>query len=170
MTASGSTMLDVVLDANVIVGLLDDHDVLASRATDVLNRLRTDGFRSVLLDICVGEAISVICRRSRERKSEPPDLGVALARIRAAGERGEIRFVSKNAERLLPDLLAIVEATGGVLNFNDALLVALQRAGAIGDVASFDQGLDTAPGFRRDPVVGLPEPLAKPVRPNKPIL
>lgn len=142
-------MSDVVLDANVIVGLLDDHDVLALRSTEILTRLRANGSRPVLLDICVGEAISVICRRSRERKAAPPDLLAALAKVRAAAERGEIRFVAKQSEQLLPNLLAIVEATGGVLNFNDALLVALQRTGAIEDVVSFDQGLDAAPGFRR---------------------
>ena len=79
-------MADVVLDANVLVGLLDDHDVLASRSIAMLAQLRTAGARPVLLDICVGEAISVICRRSRERKFNPPDLARALARIRSAEE------------------------------------------------------------------------------------
>jgi predicted nucleic acid-binding protein len=142
-------MADVVLDANVLVGLLDDHDVLAPRAAEVVARLRAEGSRPVLLDICVGEAISVICRRSRERKTDPPSLVAALARIRGAAERGEVRFVARDSERLLPDVLGIVEVTGGVLNFNDALLVALQRAGMIEEVASFDQGLDSALGFRR---------------------
>ncbi|HRI66029.1 MAG TPA: hypothetical protein PK156_17395 [Polyangium sp.] len=49
----------------------------------------------------------------------------------------------------MPTILGIIETTGGVLNFNDALLVALQQAGLIEEVASFDQGLDKAPGFRR---------------------
>jgi hypothetical protein len=80
---------------------------------------------------------------------DPPHLATALARIRGAAERGEIRFVAQKSELLLPELLRIIEETGGVLNFNDALLVALQRAGVVGDVASFDVGLDTAPGFRR---------------------
>ena len=82
-------------------------------------------------------------------EANPPDLATTLARIRGAADRGEIRFVAKESERLLPELLRIIEETGGVVNFNDALLVALQRRGAIGDVASFDQGLDTASGFRR---------------------
>lgn len=142
-------MADVVLDANVIVGWLDEHDVLAPRSADLFRRLRAEGSLPVLLDICVGEAVSVICRRSSERRSNPPDLAMAISRIRGAAMRGEIRFVAKESEWLLPDLLGIIEATGGVLNFNDALLVALQRRGAIGDVASFDQGLDAAPEFRR---------------------
>jgi predicted nucleic acid-binding protein len=142
-------MNDVVLDANILVGLLDGSDVLAPRATELLARLQASGFRPVLLDICVGEAISVICRRSQQRKTNPPDLSAALATIRTATERGEIRFIAKESERLLPEVLRIVEATHGVVNFNDALLVALQRAGDIEEVASFDQGLDAASGFRR---------------------
>lgn len=45
MTAMGSTMADVVLDANVLVGLLDRNDVLAARANEVLARLRASGVR-----------------------------------------------------------------------------------------------------------------------------
>lgn len=142
-------MAEVVLDANVLVGLLDSSDVLAPHAVALLQRLQESGSDPVLLDVCVSEAVSVICRRSQQRKNNPPDLGNALAMIRAAAERGEIRYVAKESERFLPDVLAIVELTAGAVNFNDALLIALQRANVIEDVASFDQGLDAASGFRR---------------------
>lgn len=46
-------------------------------------------------------------------------------------------------------ILDVVEATGGAVNFNDALLVVLQREGAIGEVASFDEALDVASDFGR---------------------
>ncbi|HRI66030.1 MAG TPA: hypothetical protein PK156_17400 [Polyangium sp.] len=59
-----------MLDANVIVGWLDDNDALAPRAIALLERLRAARFRPVLLDICLSEAVSVICRRARERKLE----------------------------------------------------------------------------------------------------
>ena len=36
-----------------------------------------------------------------------------------------------------------------MLNFNDALLVVLQRNAIIDDVASFDEGFDKVDGFRR---------------------
>jgi predicted nucleic acid-binding protein len=142
-------MADVVLDANVIVGWLDDGDALASRAIALLQRLRAEGSKPVLLDVCVGEAVSVICRRARERKSEAPNLTTVLAVIRVVTERSELRFVAKEAEPLMPMILDIIETTGGTLNFNDALLVALQRVGLIAEVASFDQGLDKALNFRR---------------------
>jgi predicted nucleic acid-binding protein len=49
----------------------------------------------------------------------------------------------------MPTVLDVVQETGGKVNVNDALLVVLQREGSIGEVASFDQKLDTASGFRR---------------------
>lgn len=142
-------MAEVVLDANVIVGWLDDGDVLAPRSIATLQRLRTEGQRPVLLDVCVNEAVSVVCRRSRERKTDAPDLTTVLELIRILAERKELRFVAHEAEPLMPHILDVIETTGGALNFNDALLVSLQRAGRIGDVVSFDQGLDKASGFRR---------------------
>jgi predicted nucleic acid-binding protein len=43
----------------------------------------------------------------------------------------------------------VIDASNGRLNFNDAMLVVLQRQGLIGEVASFDQGFDTVVDFRR---------------------
>ncbi len=42
----------------------------------------------------------------------------------------------------------VAEASGGVLNFNDAALVLLQQQGTIGDVATFDANPAGANGFR----------------------
>lgn len=52
-------------------------------------------------------------------------------------------------KRCYDDIVGVVDATGGRLNFNDALLVVLQREGTSGDVASFDAGFDAVPDFRR---------------------
>ncbi len=49
MTAISYTMADVVLDANVLVGLLDGRDVLATRASELVARLQASGSRAVLL-------------------------------------------------------------------------------------------------------------------------
>jgi predicted nucleic acid-binding protein len=45
--------------------------------------------------------------------------------------------------------LEVIEASAGRLNFNDALLVVLQREGTIGEVASFDTGFDAVQEFHR---------------------
>ena len=142
-------MADVVIDANVLVGFLDEHDSLFRQATALLERLRSDGHAPLLLDVLLGEALSVLCRRALERKASPPDLSRAITQVRLWLQSGEVAFVGPDQERLWPTMLDIVEETGGKVNVNDALLVALQREGSIGDVASFDAKLDTASGFRR---------------------
>jgi predicted nucleic acid-binding protein len=75
-------MAEVVLDANVLVGYLDANDVQHTRASALIDRLQADGHASVLLDVLVAEAVSVLCRRARERKASPPDLTAVLVRVR----------------------------------------------------------------------------------------
>lgn len=138
-------MADIVVDANVLVGLMDEHDSLFGRATNLLERLDAQGHVPLVLDVLLGEAISVLCRRALERKANPPYLVRALRLARAWLDRGEVAFVGRHPERLMSAVLDVVQKTGGRVNVNDAL----QREGSIGDVASFDQKLDTAAGFRR---------------------
>jgi predicted nucleic acid-binding protein len=151
-------MADVVLDANVVVAYLDANDSLHHRAGQLLGSLEAEGLSPVLLDICVGEAISVLCRRARERRGSPgtpgpaklaPDLHAAIERVRQWTVDGDIVWVGAHAEQRAAEILDVVEATRGRLNYNDALLVVLQRASIIGDVASFDDGFDVVPSFRR---------------------
>ncbi|MBI4951777.1 MAG: type II toxin-antitoxin system VapC family toxin [Myxococcales bacterium] len=139
----------MTLDANVLVAQLDGRDALHVRASALLEDLARRGDRPVLLDVLLGEAVSVLCRRARERKTDPPSLGTVFAVVRAAAAAGEIRFVGVEAERLFDDILAEVEHSGGALNFNDAFLVVLQRANLIDVVATFDEAFGAVPGFRR---------------------
>lgn len=142
-------MAEIVLDANVLVGYLDANDVQHARASALIDRLQADGHASVLLDVLVAEAVSVLCRRARERKASPPDLAAVLARVRRWHDAGEIEPALSDVPRFFTDVLDVIEASAGVLNFNDGLLVVLQRNAIIEDVASFDEGFDKANGFRR---------------------
>src|SRR6266511_586490 len=148
--AIGSTMArEVVLDATVIVAQLDGGDALFDRARALGQRLREEGVELVILDVTLSEAVSVLCRRARERRGAPPDLSAALAIVRGWAESGVVRWVASEAERLVGPILDVVRDTGGRLNFNDALLAVLQRENFIGEVASFDQGFDVLPDIRR---------------------
>jgi predicted nucleic acid-binding protein len=142
-------MAEIVLDANVLVAWFDKNDVHHARALALIERLEGEGHTLVLLDVVIGESVSVLCRRARERQKSPPDVPAALMTVRRWAAEGAIRWMAQEAERLVGDILDVMEATGGRLNFNDALLVALQREGSIHDVASFDQGFDAAADFRR---------------------
>jgi predicted nucleic acid-binding protein len=137
----------VVLDSNVIVGYLDQEDSLHQRARALLERLEHD-HSLVLLDFIVAEALSALCRRAFERRHRPPDLGTILGRIRTWHRRGQVVFGGLESETF-DAVLGVVEETQGELNFNDARIVVLQRAGTIGEVASFDPDFDKVEGFRR---------------------
>lgn len=142
-------MAEVVLDANVLVGYLDANDVQHTRASALIDRLQAGGHASVLLDVLVAETVSVLCRRARERKASPPDLTAVLVRVRRWHDAGEIEPALSDVPRFFTEVLDVIEESAGALNFNDGLLVVLQRNAIIDDVASFDEGFDKVNGFRR---------------------
>ena len=140
-------MAEVVLDANVIVALLYADDSLHQRAVDLTRRLETESHNIVLVDFLVFEALSVLCRRAAQRKTAPPDLAAAAARMRSWFDNGEVRFLAQEAEHLATSVLEIVTDSQGTLNANDALLVALQREGTVDTLATFDKGFAGVPDF-----------------------
>lgn len=140
---------EVVLDANVVVAWLDSADALGQRAQRLIARLQSENAEVVLVDIAVTEAVSVLCRRAAQRRTLPPDLASALETLRRWSEQGAIRWLAREQEPLLSSVLDIIATSAGRLNFNDGLLVALQREGSIGEVASFDAGFDVVPTFAR---------------------
>jgi predicted nucleic acid-binding protein len=106
-------MAEVVLDANVLVALLYADDVHPQRARALVVRLEADGHVVVALDFLVHEAVSALCRRTRERKTSPPDLLEVVAAVRGWFDGGYVRSVAKETERLVADVFDVIEATGG---------------------------------------------------------
>jgi predicted nucleic acid-binding protein len=140
-------MADVVLDANVLVGLLYAEDAHHTRARSLAARLESEGHRLILLDLLVYEAVSVLCRRAEERKTNPPSLAAVLDVVRRWFDQGQVRFVAQQAEQLVGQVLDVIAETAGKLNVNDALLVVLYREGIIDKVASFDPDFANVHGF-----------------------
>ena len=65
----------------------------------------------------------------------------------AAGRSGEVRFVAREPKRLAASVIDMVTDGAGVLNANDALLVALQREAAIDTLATFDRNFEHVAEF-----------------------
>ncbi len=107
-----------------MVGLFDRNDTLHAAASELVQRIMANGDVALLLDFCVAEALSVVCRRSRERKTNPPDLTAIFEHVRTLDDAGKI--VRAEGESFA-EVLAVMQTTSGALNFNDALLVVLQR-------------------------------------------
>jgi hypothetical protein len=87
-TVRPSTMAKVILDANVVIGHLDDQDSLHDRAEALAERIRANGDTLQVIDLTLQEAISVLCRRTTQRKQNPPNLPPILQRVRVWLERG----------------------------------------------------------------------------------
>ena len=140
-------MAEVVLDANVIVALLYADDSQHQRAVELIDRLEAERHSLVLVDFPLFEALSVLCRRATQRKTAPPALTAALATMRNWFDSGEVRFLAHQCERLAASVLDIVTRSAGMLNANDALLVALQHEGAIDALATFDRQFENVSEF-----------------------
>lgn len=108
----------------------------------------SDGFWRTREVANTAEALSALCRRAFERRRQPPALGAVLGRVRTWHQRGQIVFGGLESQSF-GGVLDIVEQSRGELNFNDARLVVLQRAGTIGEGASFDPDFDRFEGFSR---------------------
>lgn len=88
-------MAEVVLDANVLVALLYQADVHHNRARELTDRLEREGHIVVMIDFLVYEAVSVLCRRARERKTSPPDLAGVLTAVRGWFRYGQVQTVAQ---------------------------------------------------------------------------
>ncbi len=140
---------EIVLDANVLVGLADNNDSRAADARDVVRRFRARGAEPVLVDFLVGEALSALCRRFAERATLGLEPDLVFAGYLRAEQAGQIRRLAAEGYARFDRVLAVVRDTAGRLNVHDAMIVVLQREGRIGAVATFDEALATTPGFIR---------------------
>lgn len=100
-----------------------------------------------MFDVLVAEAVSVVCRRTQQRKTDPPDPGAIIEKVMQLLEHGDIDLVSRNAEVRFARVLDWVETSNGALNFHDATLLVLREDGTVGPVATFDEALARYPGF-----------------------
>ena len=110
-------MSDVVLDANVLVGLLDQHDALHERAVTLLESLQQEENRPIMLDIMLTEMISALCRRGAQRKTRPPDLEHVRVRIHAWIDAGLVTYVHGVVAERFERIIDLAVTPRGILNF-----------------------------------------------------
>ncbi len=130
-------MAKVVLDANVLIGHLDQHDSLHDRAEELGERIRANGDALQVIDLVLQEAISVLCRRTAQRKQRPPNLpqicrrcGAGLQAIKSHSHRASLSRCFLRCSRLSSKLPGLsITTTPLWLCFNNAATSAtLQRS------------------------------------------
>ena len=120
-TPNGFTMMRVVLDTALLVALVDHRDKWHSKALCIREELKAADAEVFYFDCVINEAISVLGRRLIEQKraTDFVDLLDTLERFVPAEC---ITWVSGMIQRLYAQIIALVRAHAGELNFHDALI------------------------------------------------
>ena len=132
----------VAIDSSVLVGALNKLDqALLAALQDVAATL-------VYFDCVVAESISTILRRLSE-KQKFSEVHSFLAEIAEALPANRLTWILPDSPRLYDDILALIGASSGELNFNDALIALACRERGIAVVASFDADFDAVAWLQR---------------------
>ena len=96
----------------------------------------------------LAEAISTLARRIHEQR-RASDLDQLLAQLAIAFPRDQVLWILPDVPVLYDESVEMVRASGGELNFNDALIAISCRNRDISLLASFDRDFDAIPWLRR---------------------
>jgi predicted nucleic acid-binding protein len=136
------------LDTSFVIGILDERDLWRAQALALQRALEDGGFKPVIFDCVVSEVISTLARRVSEKR-RATDLPPLLVKLKAHFPTKSIVWLYPDLPQLYDDVLAMVEQSGGELNFNDALIaLSCQRRG-ISYLASFDSDFDRVGWLKR---------------------
>jgi predicted nucleic acid-binding protein len=138
----------VVIDASVLVGLLNPRDLWRKQALTLRQALLDAGNELLYFDCVVAEAVSAAVRRLHE-KGRTSEVETLMDRLNAQAAPADITWILPDVPHMYPDILALIRSSSGELNFNDALIALACRQRDIPAIASFDADFDHVPWLRR---------------------
>ena len=141
-------MIQIGIDTSVLIGLLDPRDVWHKPAIALKQALIGQAAIIAVFDCVLAEAISTMARRIHEQR-RTSDLEQLLERIVSDRPIDDILWVLPDVPVLYPEILDLVRATGGALNFNGALIALSCRHREIPLIASFDRDFDQVEWLQR---------------------
>ena len=152
-------MAIVAIDANVLVGLLDERDKWHGTAIAIRDALDGLDTELVYFDCVLNEVISVLARRTREQR-RPEQFDALLDQLARLIPASEITWVSGEIQRLYDHVFGLIRSSAGELNFHDALMALMCREQGISILVSFDQDFDQIDWLARvDSAEGVAEVL-----------
>ena len=140
--------MKIGLDTSFVIGLLDEHDLWHAPALALQAAFQTDDCRLFVFDCVLSEVISTLARRTHEKRraAELPEL---IKQLKAQFPAKSITWLYPDLPQLYDEVLALVEQSGGELNFNDALIALSCKNRGILLLASFDADFDKVSWLRR---------------------
>ena len=140
--------MKIGLDSSFVIGLLDGHDLWHAPALALQAAFQTDDCRLFVFDCVLSEVISTLARRTHEKR-RPADLPELIKQLKAQFPAKSITWLYPDLPQLYDEVLALVEQSGGELNFNDALIALSCKNRSIPFLASFDADFDKVSWLRR---------------------
>lgn len=147
MTPTGSHT-PVALDTSVLLGYFDSQDIWHTPATALVGALEQTGLPLFYFDCVLAETISTLARRLHEKRRDT-DLDGLLSQIMAHCPPERLTWILPDTPALYAKVIEQVRASGGELNFNDALIALSCRNRGIPRIASFDRDFDRLPWLQR---------------------
>jgi predicted nucleic acid-binding protein len=141
-------MIKIGIDTSVLVGLLDPKDVWHKKATALKQSLKAHRADVAVFDCVLAEALSTMARRIYEQR-RISDLDQLLTRMLTDYPKDDILWVLPDVPILYSEIIELVRACRGELNFNDALIALSCRQRDIPFIASFDRDFDQVVWLQR---------------------
>jgi len=138
----------VALDTSILVGLVDNRDVLHSSAITLRDALKETQAQMVYFDCVISETINVLARRAKERKRSS-EFTQLLTQLMSQFPEDSIIWISTETKRFYPEIIGLVRDSMGVLNSNDTLIALGCRELGIEWIATFDSDFDSIPWLKR---------------------
>lgn len=134
-------MTRVVIDTNVLVGLLDRGDHWHNAAVSIREALKEACAEIIYLDCVLTEVISILARRTFEQRRREQFDTLLNQLLNLIPDR-DIIWVTGEIQRLYQPVVELVRRSGGELNFHDALIATYCREQNISILVSFDRDFD----------------------------
>jgi len=148
-------MNNVIVDTNVIVSFIDEKDKWHNRSLELIARADSEGWKGVILDLILFEAISVISKRLNERGRLPKgslsptdDVSEKIDKIVEIFLK-QVTWTGNMIGLWFGEIIDIVKRSNGRLNFNDAFIVVFCLKNGINFILSFDRDFDEIDFIKR---------------------
>jgi len=141
-------MTNAIADSNFIIALVDKRDKWRQQALTLQNALKEENAELVYLDCVINETISVLGRRLEE-KGRSSEFETVLEKIAEIVPPEDITWIYPEVRTLYREILSLVKAYNGSLNFHDALIIVAAKQMKTFLIISFDKDFDQVEGITR---------------------
>jgi len=130
-----------IVDANVLLALVDKKDKWHPEAKILAETLKKRKWEVIYLDCVLNEVISVLAKRLEERK-ESQGLAYLLESLEKLVPKEKIEWLYPDVPDLYSDIVKLIKEKEGRLNFHDALIALFINEQGLKYVVSFDTDFD----------------------------